>query len=254
MGGRSGQRSNTDECSCGGAGANVTAALLDLVAKISDLITKITEQSTKMSEQSAVISKLQSEVVELKSKQSTLLSRIEDVEDSRDDWVKKNGKQDHATGSIADVSALTVKVADELSERKAREMNVVVYGMEELSDSETDASEDEEKEAVTKVITEALKVQHPQLSRAFRLGRRQTNRPRPLKVVFSDGGKRQETLEAAKSLGRYPVGHRLRNVFIRPDWSKMQREQDYARRQAAKRTREGDPQGRDEASANSLPQ
>ena len=108
----------------------------------------------------------------------------------------------HLRAPPEDISALTVNVADELSQRKEKELNVVIYGLPELVDTNADEpSEEEEQEATSKFLTEQLQVADPSLTRTFRMGRRQAERPRPLKVMFSDATKRSDTLSSAKSLG-----------------------------------------------------
>ncbi len=123
----------------------------------------------------------------------------------------------------------------ELSERKEKELNVVIYGMEERLETGLNThTEEQESAAMSELISEKLGVQNPEISRAFCLGHRQHGRPRPFKVMLPDLEERRATLDSAKSLGRRLHGGNLRSTFIRPDWTQLQRKQNYQHRQAAK--------------------
>ena len=195
---------------------SITSTLLQLVNKITDLLEKNSE--------------LSNEVRVLKESHKSLLERVESLEQSSGEW---KTQPTHLKAPLSDVNALTSTVADELIARKEKELIIVIYGLPELPipiDSES-ASEDDEKTSTATFISQNLQVENPELTRVFRMGRRQPERPRPLKVMFSSAEDRRITLEKAKSLGRLPDGHQYRKVFIRPDWTKLQRDQDYIRRQ-----------------------
>ena len=132
--------------------------------------------------------------------------------------------------SPGNVDSLTTNVADELVGQREKEMNLVLHGYEELSDGES--SEEEERTAATGFIQTQLAIADPGLLNAARLGRRQPGRSRPLRVTFSSSGTRLSTLNAAKNLSKLPRTNKYRSVFVRPDLTKLQREQDYLRRQA----------------------
>ena len=202
-------------------------SLLRLVDKITDLL----ESQTGLM---AEIRELRSEHKALRENNDRLLARIEDLENGDPSWSHHKGKK-HLAASPADVNALTSDVADEMMARKEKELNVVIYGLEELEcTDDEDPTEDEEKVATSEFLSSTLKVEEPNLTRVFRMGRRRDDKPRPLKVMFSDSTKKAATLNSAKSLGRLPSTDKYRKVFIRPDWTKLKRDQDYARRQAYK--------------------
>ena len=218
-------KAQTDQCEeCGSCGSkqpsgDVTAALLQLVSKVTELLERNNE--------------LSKEVAELKNSRTHLLSRVEALENKSGDW---SPARSHLTASTSDISAMTCTVADELAERKEKELNVVIYGLPELPrEDDNDPTEEKEQDNVSKFLNENLNVENPDLSRTFRMGRRNPNKPRPVKVMFNNAAPRKSTLDNAKSLGRLPEHHEYRKVFIRPDWTKAQRDQDYIRRQSMRR-------------------
>ena len=112
-------------------------------------------------------------------------------------------------------------------------MNVVVHGYEELSTGGgAAANEEEEKAAVSDFIRTQLGVADPSIVSAARLGRPRTDRPRPLRITFADSRKRLTTLNAARTLSALPATNKFRQIFIKPDFTKLQREQDFLRRRA----------------------
>ena len=103
----------------------------------------------------------------------------------------------------------------------------------------------EELKSVETFLTTNLKVEQPGLQRVFRMGKKRspTDRPRPLKVMFQSSVPRSQTLDSARSLGKLPEHHPHRKVYIRPDWTKMQRDHDYQKRQASRPSRARHPHG-----------
>lgn len=221
-----------DDCECPCQGRS----LLKLVNRITDLL----ESQTGLM---AEIRDLRAECRNLKENHDRLLERVEELENSDSQW---NPVRRHAVASADDVNALTTNVADELLARKDKELNIVIYGLEELPHTDEDEpSEEQEKTHTAQFLTSQLKVEDPSFTRVFRMGRRQTDRPRPIKVMFTESTKRAQTLDSAKSLGKLPEGNKYRRVFIRPDWTQLQRDQDYARRQAIRRQSDNRGRGRD---------
>ena len=113
--------------------------------------------------------------------------------------------------------------------------------MPELDRTEdADPDENEEKEQIGELFKNGLKcdVSKQKISRAFRLGRPRlpNDKPRPLKVFLQDTASKQTILEKRKSLSKLPPANAYRKVFIRPDWTKLQRDIDYERRQSSKNT------------------
>ena len=131
--------------------------------------------------------------------------------------------------------ALVGSVADELEARRNKEINIMIYGLPELGTDS--ASEQEEIKAVATLLDEGLhsNVQVGDIQQAFRLGRPRPahDRPRPIKVFLGSSPKRQAVLNKAKTLATLPNDQKYKKVYIRPDWTKVQRDLDYARRHSS---------------------
>lgn len=217
-------------CSCGSRSGSkdLTCTLLELVSKITDLL----NSNTALTQANVELTKT---VKELESNQKLLLDRIETLEQKSGDWQGPRPRP-----SSADIDAVTGLVSEEILARKEKELNVVIYGLPELeTTNDTPASDADELTGVKDFLSADLQVQDPDLSRVFRMGkpRSPAERPRPLKVMFKCADKRSKTLDNAKNLGNLPDEHAHKKVFIRPDWTRMQREQDYHRRQANRNSR-----------------
>ena len=198
--------------------SDLTATLLRLVVKVTEVLT--------------ANSNLQSEIKELRDCNITLLQRIETLEDKSGEWV--NNSQPVA---MSDVSALVSTVADEMQARRDKELNLVIYGIEE---PESD-SESEDKNSVCEVLT-TLQVESPNVTTVFRMGRKTSGRSRLLKVYCGNSETRQSALQRAKKLKDLPPGHKHRRVFVRSDLTQLQRDQDFKKRQETRSRQQGSAQ------------
>ena len=177
---------------------------------------------------------LKDQISELKERNACLTKRIEALEDKSGDWTPV---RNHTTAPLADVNAMTCTVADELQARKEKELNLVIIGLNERAnqnDSDANTSEAEEKELVSELLRN-IQVQTPNIRRVFRMGKPSAQRPRPLKVFCDDQATRSAILANSKKLKNLPNDHYHKKVFIRPDLTQMQRDQDYAKRQERRR-------------------
>ena len=197
----------------------------DISSTLLQLVVKVTEVLTKNSE-------LHDMVRELKDCNRSLIKRIETLEEKSGDW---STGQKHLSAPPCDVNALTSSVTDELIERQGKELNLVVMGLSECNTpvNGTEVSEEDEKRQVTDLL-QSIQVNNPSITRVFRMGRRSEGRPRPIKVFCENKATRSNILTNAKKLSKLPEGHRNRKVFIRPDLTKLQRNQDFVRRQEAR--------------------
>ena len=222
--------SDDDDVSLSGSGSGLTccqkglntAVVVKLLDRIADLLHSHNDLMTEIRD-------LRQDYRKVTENYEHLLNRMEIMENMKETHnANVNGK--HMVASPGNVDSLTTNVADELVGRREKEMNLVLLGYEKLSDSES--SEEEERTAATGFIQTQLAIADPGLLNAARLGRRQPGRSRPLRVTFSSSGTRLSTLNAAKNLSKLPRTNKYRSVFVRPDLTKLQREQDYLRRQA----------------------
>ena len=53
-----------------------------------------------------------------------------------------------------------------------------------------------------------------------------------MKVYLDQAKTKQSVLDKRKSLSKFPAEHAYRKIFIRHDWTKIQRDIDFERRQA----------------------
>jgi len=120
--------------------------------------------------------------------------------------------------------------------RSAKQLSLVVYGIEE-----SEVSADSDLQSVLAVCNDTMDcaIDPSSLENVYRLGRQRSpnDRPRPVKVHVRNTAVRENILSAAKrKLRLLPASHKHKKVFIRPDWTSMQRQQDYLRRQARRST------------------
>lgn len=204
--------------------SSINATLLELVSSLTQVLTSNASLQQE-------IRTLNANYLSLQNEHKELLKRVESLEQRSGDWSNPAGTRHHATTN--DLEALTCTVADELEARKEKVSNVVIYGLAELPpDGDQQPSEDDEKTAVTDLLKDDLTIAQPTVVRAYRMGRPRTDgKPRPLKVHLPDASHKRTVLENAKKLGKLPDHHAHKKVFIRADWTAMQREQDYKRRQ-----------------------
>ena len=113
---------------------------------------------------------------------------------------------------------LTVR---EIDNQKSRAMNLIVFN---LSESECDDSEDRirEDKAMFEEICASIGVQKVEMHSAFRLGKRQPNKIRPLNVTLTNRKQRKDIIDNAREIGTkapYPY----RKVIIFKDLTPRQR-------------------------------
>ena len=194
------------------ANPDLTSTLLQLVVKVTEVLSKNAD--------------LQEQLRDLKESNACLTKRIEELENKTGDWTVVSK---HQTAPLSDVNAMTCTVADEIQARQEKELNLVIMGLDE-GPGNNNLSESEEKDRIRELLGN-IDVHTPNISRAFRMGKRNPHRPRPLKVFCGNSTTRASILTNAKKLKNLSNDHRHKRVFIRPDLTKMQRDQDYLRRQ-----------------------
>ena len=209
---------NSDVLNLASDSPNFMNTLLQLVNKVTDIVTTNADLKTK--------------IRELEESNKMLLQRVETLETESGKWTAV--EQKHMSAPAPDVIALSSKVADELEARREKVDNLVVQGLPETPSDD----EDEQKASITELL-QSIEVNNPSVTRAFRMGRRSADRPRPIKVICGNSVTKQSALSKAKKLKDLPVTHKFSRVFIRHDLTQLQREQDYIRRQERKRQQNG---------------
>lgn len=199
---------------------------VDLTGTLLQLVLKVTEVLSANNSLNQELSSLKEEMSKMREDNMVLLKRVEDLENSSNAWSQQRQSR-HLSASSDDIIALTSTVADEMAERKGKEKNIVIQGLQERN---TEATEADTLAEVNTFLT-SLKVDNPQIARAFRMGQKQNNRPRLVKVMCSDEITKERVLSNAKQLKQLPNGHVNKNVFIRHDLTRLQRNADFKRRQ-----------------------
>ena len=125
---------------------------------------------------------------------------------------------------------------DDKKEIDKRKMNLVVFGMNEVVDSENSWSTTEKINKDIEDITEIIKNElgvgiSPRngIIDARRLGMKKSDKPRPLKIEFKDIQTKRDVLTNARKL-RDSENPQAKNMYINPDLSEKQRELDSALR------------------------
>lgn len=216
----------------------------DTTTVLLQLVVKVTEVLSKNSSLQDEIRDLHSEVKDLKEANKSLLERVEILENNSNVWSSQNRPM-HLTAAPSDITAMTSAVADELQARDGKQLNIVIQGLNELTpenasevnEDRQNVTEEDVKKQVIKMLEETTGVQNPKIVKAFRMGRI-SDRPRPIKVMCEDRETRSNVLENAKKLRELPEKHVHRRVYIRPDLTQLQRDQDYLRRQELRRRNE----------------
>jgi cell division septum initiation protein DivIVA len=208
----------------------------DITTTLLQLVIKVTEVLTKNADLQDQIRDLKDHIRDLKESNKCLTERIQVLEDASGEW---STKQRHFTAPLPDINALTSTVADELQGRKDKEMNLVILGLEERPVEATDENESADmaeaaEMRLVKDVLQSIDVTNPNITKVFRMGRRNTGRPRPVKVLCDDRASRSNILMNAKKLKNLPDGDRRKKVFIRADLTQLQRDQDYIRRQTTR--------------------
>ena len=201
-----------------GPNSDITSTLLQLVVKVTEVLSKNAD--------------LQEQLRDLKECNAGLIRRIETLEDRSGDWSTQ--QNNHSTAHPADVSALTSNVADELQQRKEKEMNLVIDCLPEANDTSDSDPDVVTKQQVDRLL-HSIDVANPKISRVFRMGRKTNTRPRPIKVFCEDLVTRSTILAKCKNLKNLPSDDPHRKVFIRSDLTQLQRNMEYKQRQERKR-------------------
>ena len=185
------------------------------------------------------INKVNSPLATLDKKNDIRLSSLEEKIDNLDDTINnkihegiremKTEVVDDTTERIQERPKLEVRAeVREIDNQNPRAMNLMVFN---LSESECDDSEDgiREDKAMFEAICAFFGVQVVEMHSAFRLGNRQPNKIRPLKVTLTNRKQRKDIIDNARDIGTkapYPY----REIIIVKDLTHRQRVENKQRR------------------------
>lgn len=186
-----------------------------------------------------IISTFKVKFESLESKLIMLSSRVQNIEDKMntmcDNEKKKEKEIEELRESVSKVSTeLPGQLLHEIEERNFRSLNLIFSGVPE-SDSGDVASRRSQDEEKVDEISKELDVNIQGGFRTMRIGRPGEKKPRLLKVVFLRHEDRIGLLRNGKALRNSSTNN---NVFINPDLTLLQRNNNKLLRAELKRRRE----------------
>jgi len=127
----------------------------------------------------------------------------------------------------------------EEEEKKKRQKNLVVYKLKESQKATKEHREEEDKNVCLDLMKNTLKVEDCEIEKVIRLGKIDENNrhDRPLLIVMQEKNKKYEVLTNASNL-RYCQNEEHRKIYITPDMTIKQREENRKLREELKRRRD----------------
>ena len=113
-------------------------------------------------------SELNNQIRDLKDTNRNLLQRIEALENKTGEWTPQTHTH---TASVSDITALANTVAEEMQARKDKELNLVIYGIQESAATTDEEMETDDKNSVCDVLN-SLQVPTMNVTNVFRMGRK----------------------------------------------------------------------------------
>ena len=130
-------------------------------------------------------------------------------------------------------STLKTDVLNELQDREHRKNNIVVFGMPEQLTTNAPGANCDKEDALN--IFSKIGIEDVKVERCFRLGNKTSRqKPRPMKIILSSQMNRDLILRAAPKLGKLSDTNQFRKVFLKPDLTPQQQEEERNLRQELK--------------------
>ena len=212
------------------------ASRVDLTTSIIQLVSRVSELLSRNADLQDEVRGMKYDIKELKDSNQSLIQRLEILESKSGEWsTQQSAPQKHLSAPVQDVMALTTKVADEMLARKEKETNLVIVGLPEDAVEKDDPQDPAGNDACRNNVCSLLQsigVENPWMTRVFRMGKRQPDRPRPVKVICDGSETRKLALENAKKLKNLHDSHPNKKVYIRQDLTQLQRDHEYHKRQS----------------------
>lgn len=161
-----------------------------------------------------------SKIEELSIKVTNLVSRIDQIESSIQKVAKTQNEHRKEIDDIKEFLSSTSTmdgILEEVEQRQFRASNLILFGLPE-ADSGTVSEREEFDGERFKEIADTLGVANVGWSHSFRLGKVQSNKPRPLRVKITEPEKKSQLLRRSKNLRN----SLYRNVFIKHDLTLLQ--------------------------------
>lgn len=166
---------------------------------IDDIMHKLLEMEAN---HNILVKKIEQQDVTIK----TLISRIEQIESTN-----KNSK---------DIPVMTNTIIKEIDERKKRENNIVVYGIEESTRENSEDRKTDDQSNIARVLTSVTNNVVVDDIKFFRLGKRTNGKHRPIKVILNSSKDVHNVFKNKNKLGNAHPG-----VKIGADQTLIQRQE-----------------------------
>ena len=153
------------------------------------------------------VSKLGTQIEALSRANTALEKRFNDLLKSQSETQKSLKPPEVSTAATAS------SIADELSERERKKNNIIVYNFPEASEQ---SPEDQNFANLCKTIVKV----DINIQKMFRIGRKDSNRVRPLLVCFTSEESKLAVLSNAPRLRFHDI---YKKVFIAPDMTRFER-------------------------------
>ena len=180
----------------------------------------------------------------LEDKMKALEKESEAVKQRMDELERKQGKVEGGVKKVEEELVHAKKemkdeVKEELMERDERSENLVIYGLKESDEEEAEERKKEDEQLVKEVAVElGAKLEDGEVEVKFRAGKKKEGdeaKSRPLIIRVKDSDKREKLLENSHRLKRKPEWTK---VFISPDMTAKEREDDRKKEEERKKEAE----------------
>ncbi len=205
-----------------------TDTIGSVVKKVSLLVQ---DQSTQISQQKVLI-------VELMKKNRSLSTQVDENMQEIERLKQTAQIQANAQKNAVEISEKLPEVVADLwkdrEEAQRRSRNVVVIGVKETEQNQSEGTMMAKDLAEMKKIMTALDIKEAKIVGVRRLGRKVNGRNRPLQVIFDDANIPNQVLRKSKELKGI---EELADVYVNRDLTRKQREKEYKLRQELRQRR-----------------
>lgn len=133
------------------------------------------------------------------------------------------------------VTTNATDIVDEYLSRERRKSNLIIYGLPEPNGSTPAERRSNDDTNVCGLIKSEFNIDNIEISKSFRLGKRNEGKNRPLLITLANNYARSRILRSAKNLRKSST---YQNVYISPDLSPKERETNKLLRQELRRRKE----------------
>jgi len=187
------------------------------------------------------INSLKDDIGELRSTFSSLERRIGGIEAALASFRESQAKCEIEVSSIrkevellkSSEKKFSFEILQEVERRERRRDKIMIYGLQEKLEGSLDQRSDHDK-ALVEEICSIIDAEDVSIEATFRLGKTSDSKCRPLKVQLSDSSSKGEVLRKAKNLR----SSNYKDVFIKSDMTKLQRQEELDLRKELKRRKE----------------